>query len=265
MAPPLFPPLLPSPAPVRVVAPESDRVRIDLDAYCWTCKHRHRLGRTPQSFHQEVWEWQAKHDGHAFEFLSPARRLPPHFDDRPYQRAGEAPWFLQVTENDNVKLAYAAAATITITLASLASAATFLTGRESLAIVNTTDLYVDGRITAKITTSATTPTVDTEIRIYGVQPMDDTPTWPDQMTGADANRTVTNAYILDSGFLLLGATGIAATAAVGYPIRCLTLAEAYGFVPKRFGVYVTQNTGQTLHATAGNHSLVYYGAYLTST
>jgi hypothetical protein len=260
-----LPVLVPSQAPARLVAPDEPLVRIDLDAYCWTCNHRHRLGRTPQSFAQEVWEWQAKHPGHAFEFLSPSRRLPRHLDETPYRDDSIVPWWLTVRENANVKLAYAASAAMTITLASLASSSTFLVGQESTAIVNTTDLYVDGRIMVKITTSATAPTVDTEIRIYGVQPLDDTPTWPDTMTGTNAGRTVTNAYILDSAFILLGATAVSATAAVGYPIRTLTLAEAFGFVPKRFSVYVTHNTVQALHATAGNHSLVYIGAYLTST
>jgi hypothetical protein len=258
-----LPALVPSTAPVRLLSPDTDRVRIDLDAYCWTCAHRHRLGRTPQDFTQEMWEWEAKHRDHAYEFLSPSRRLPPHYDDRGYTEVS-APWWLTVQENANVKLAYAASTPLTITLASLASAATFLVGRESAAIVNTTDLYIDGRIMVKITTGASAPTVDTEIRVYGVQPLDDTPTWPDTMTGSDAGRTVTNAYILDSAFILLGSTAVSASTAVGYPIRTLTLAEAFGFVPKRFSVFVTHNTGQNLHATGSLHSLVYIAAYLTS-
>jgi hypothetical protein len=264
MSPVALPPLTPSLEPVGRLQAGAESVRLDLDAYCWTCKHRHRLGRTLQSFTAEMWEWEAKHQGHAYEFLSPRRRLPAHLDDSAYSDE-TAPWWLTVSENANVKLAYAASTAMTITLASLASSSTFLVGRESTAIVNTTDLYVDGRIMVKITTSATAPTVDTEIRVYGVQPLDDTPTWPDTMTGSDAGRTVTNAYILDSAFILLGATAVSAATAVGYPIRTLTLAEAFGFVPKRFSVYVTQNTGQTLHATAGNHAIVYIGAYLTST
>jgi len=244
-------------------APDA-RVRLDLDAYCWTCQHRHRLGRTLQDFTAELWEWEVKHRGHDFEFLSPARRLPPHFDDRPYQQTGEAPWWLALKENANVKIAYAASTPLTITLASLATSATFLIGRESAAIVNTSDLYIDGRITVAITTGTSAPTVDTEIRVYGVQALDDTPTWPDTMTGSDAGCTVTNAYILDSAFILLGVTAVSASTAVDYPIRTLTLAEAFGFVPKRFSVFVSHNTGQNLHATGSLHSLAYIGAYLTA-
>jgi hypothetical protein len=259
----MLPPLLPSTTPVHRHAAADEAVRLDLDAYCWTCNHRHRLGRTPQSFTREMWEWEAKHRDHAYEFLSPRRRLPPHYDDRGYTEAS-APWWLTVQENANVKLAYAASTALTITLAGLATSATFLVGRESDAIVNTTDLYIDGRITVEITTGASAPTVDTEIRVYGVYALDDAPTWPDTMTGSNAGRTVTNAYILDSAFINLGTTAVSATAAVSYPIRTLTLAEAFGFVPKRFSVFVSHNTGQNLHATGSLHSLAYIGAYLTS-
>src|SRR5262245_11433600 len=100
--------------------PDTSRVRLDLDAYCWTCKHRHRRGRTPQEFTSEMWEWEVKHRGHNFEFLSPHRRIPPGFDDRAYQQADEGPWWLQLAENANIKLAYSSAAAVTITLASLA-------------------------------------------------------------------------------------------------------------------------------------------------
>jgi len=244
--------------------PDTALVQVDLDAYCWTCQHRHRLGRTPQHFTAEVWEWEAKHRGHDFEFLSPRRRIPPRFDDQPYAQAGEAPWWLTLRENANIKLTYATAATITITLASLPTSSTFLVGQESTAILNTTDLYLDGRITAKITTG-TTPTVDTEIRVYGYYGMDDTPTYPDTITGTNSARTITNAYILDSGIILLGATAVSAVSNIGYPIRCLTIAEAFGFVPKRFGLFVVHNTAVNLHATGGNHSLNYIAAYLTST
>jgi hypothetical protein len=234
------------------VAPDA-RVRIDLDAYCWTCHHRHRLGRTPQDFTAELWEWEVKHRGHDFEFLSPARRLPPRFDDRVYADAGEAPWWLTLQENANVKLSYAASVALTITLDALASASTFLVGQESTVLDNTSNLYVDGRVTARIRTGGT-PTVDTEIRLYGYAALDDTPTYPD---------TITNAYMLDSGLMLMGSTAVSATGNLTYPLRCLTVAEAFGVHPKRFGLFAAHNTVAALHAT-GPHVISYIGAYITS-
>jgi hypothetical protein len=249
--------------PTVLHVPDAALVQVDLDAYCWTCNHRHRLGRTPQGFTAEVWEWEAKHRGHEFEFLSPRRRLPPSLDERPYAQAGAAPWWLEVQENANVKLAYAASAALTITLASLGSSTTFLSGRESTAVNNTANLYVDGRITVRIRTG-TTPTVDTEIRVYGYAALDDTPTYPDTIVGTDNARSITNAYILDAGLVLLGATAVSATSNVDYFIRCLTVAEAFGFAPPRFGVYVAHSTVAALNATGGTHVLTYIGAYLTS-
>jgi hypothetical protein len=258
----LLPTLAPSTEPVRLLSPDAERVRIDLDAYCWTCEHRHRLGRTPQTFAEELWEWEAKHRDHAYEFLSPARRIPPHFDDQVYETAGEAPWWLALRENANVKLAYAASAALALTLDGLASASTFLVGQESTALDNTANLYVDGRITARVRTGAT-PTVDTEIRLYGYAALDDTPTYPDTIVGTNNPRTLTNAYILDSGLILVGATAVSASGNVTYPIRCLTVAEAFGLHPKRFGIFAAHNTVNALHAT-GPHVVAYTGAYITS-
>jgi hypothetical protein len=242
--------------------PDTSRVRLDLDAYCHTCQHRHRLGRTPQDFTAELWEWETKHRGHDFEFLSPRRQIPPRLDDRAYQQAGDAPWWLTYAENANVKIAYQNSAALTITLDGLASNSAFLIGQESTAVVNTSDLNIDGRITARVRTGST-PTVDTEIRLYGYAALDDTPTYPDTITGTNGTRTLTNAYILDSGLILLGMTAVAATANITYPIRCLTVAEAFGLHPKRFGVFAVHNNGGALHAT-GPHVVTYAGAYITS-
>lgn len=259
----LFPPTHQSQKTPVLRSPDEDRVRLDLDAYCHDCRHWHKLGRTPQGFTQEMWEWEAKHRGHAFEFLSPRRRLPLHFDDAVYEAAGEAPWWLGYSSNANIKLAFAASAALTCTLASLATSSTLLVGQEATAINNTSNLYVDYRVTAKITTG-TTPTVDTEIRIYAYAVMNDTPTYPDTITGTNSAVTLTNAYIRDAGFTSLGATGISATSNIGYPIRCLTLAEAFGHCPTRWGLWITHNTAVNLHATAGNHVLTQIGVYVTS-
>lgn len=247
-----------------LISPDQERVRIDLLARCFDCQHFHRLGRTPQGFTDELWEWEAKHRGHDIEFVSPKRVIPPHFDDRVFEAAGEAPWWLTWRENANIKLAFGASAALTCTLASLATSSTLLVGRESTNINNTSNLYVDYRITAKITTG-TTPTVDTEIRIYAYAAMNDTPTYPDTITGTDSGVTITNAYIREAGLRLLGSTGVSATSNIGYPIACISIAEAYGHCFTRGGLWITHNTGVNLHATGGNHVLTQIGAYLTST
>jgi hypothetical protein len=246
-------------------SPDDVRVRLDLDAYCHDCKHWHRLGCTPQGFTDEVWEWDAKHHGHDFEFLSPRRRLPRHYDDRAYQDAGIAPLWLEYAENANLKIAYNASTTITCTLTSLASSATFVAGRECTSIDNSSGLYFDYAITGKVTTG-TSPTVNTEIRLYAYAALNDTPTYPDTITGVDATVTLTNTQILENGFMLLGGTTVSGTSNIGYPLgRLLTIAEAFGHARRRWGFFVTHNTVAALHATAGNHLLSHTAAYITST
>lgn len=257
----------------ELVYPRAERlhdeagVQIHLDGYCHTCRHRHALRPlTPDDFSTELWSWYHKHQGHDFEFLSPRRRLPRRFRDWFWQKLGVAPCWLEYAENTNFKIQYDAAAALTITLTSLASSTTFVAGWESTAINNSSSpRSIDSELTAKITTG-TTPTVDTEIRIYAYQPLNpDTPTYPDTITGANAAVTLTSAYTLSGGFVAMGSTAVAATSNVGYPIKCLSLAQAYGKEPKRWGLYVTHNTVAALHGTGGNHVLMRTPAYLTDT
>jgi hypothetical protein len=244
-------------------SPDQARVRIDLDAYCWDCRHRHRLGCTPQDFTTEMWEWEAKHRGHNFEFLSPRRSLPRRFADWMFHRLGYAPWWLECRENANINIAYAATATITCSIASLGSSSTFLAGRESTVINNTSNKYIDYRIGATITVG-TSPTADKEIRVYGYAALTDTPTYPDVITGSDAAATIVNTYILNSAFALLGVSSNDATSNNAYFPKCLTVAEAFGHCPTRWGLFIAHNTGVALNATAGNQVLKQTAAYYTS-
>jgi hypothetical protein len=239
-------------------------VEIRLEARCYDCKHFHPIVGTPADWLGRMSEWEVKHRGHEVEFLSPKRSIPRGFDDRFYQKEGEAPWWLEWRENSDLKIAYAADGQFTITLASLASSSTFLAGREATSVSNGSNKYLDYEITGKVTTG-TTPTVDREIRLYAVKPINDTPTWPDVFDGTDSDETVTNAYILDK-LILLWAGSNSATSNVTYPIiSALTLAQAWGLVPDNFTVFVAHSTAVNLNSTAGNHELSYRGIYLTST
>ena len=243
---------------------EEQDVRIHLDCYCHTCKlwHRPQPG-TPEQFTYELWDWRAKHVGHDFEFLSPKRRIPRGFRDWLWQKLGLAPWWLDYHANTNFKFFYGTPTAITISPASLASSATFIAGRESTAVDNSSNRNIDSEITAKSTTG-TTPTVDKEIRLYGYQALNaDTPTYPDTVTGTDAALSLTSTYTLDGGFVLFGATSNSATSNIGYPIRCLSTAQAWGKEPKRWGLYLAHSTVAALHATGGNHIVNRTSAYLS--
>ena len=247
---------------------EEQGVQMRLDAYCHTCKLWHRPQPcTPDQFSHEVWEWHAKHVGHEFEFLSPRRRIPARFKDWVWQKLGLAPWWLEYRENTNFKVAYGAATALTITLTSLASSSAWTAGREATHIDNSTSRNIDSEITARVVVG-TTPTLDTEIRIYGVQALfpDTTVVWPDTITGTNAAVTLTSTYTRDGGIKpLLGATAVDATSNRTYPIGCLSTAQAWGKEPKRWTIFVTHNCVAALNATQTAPVLTYTPSYLTDT
>lgn len=163
-------------------SPDNALVRVRIEAVCHDCKHRHLIDVLPDHFGRAAFDWQHKHRGHSIEFLTPNRFLPKGFDDRPFERAGTAPWWLDYKHNADLKIAYAADAQATITLASLGTSNTWVAGREATSVSNGSNKYLDYEITGKITTG-TSPTTDTEIRLYGIKPINDTPTWPDVFDG----------------------------------------------------------------------------------
>lgn len=258
-----------------IKSPDIGLARITVEAVCH-CRefhrhpHRHTIDLVPDLFGRAAFDWQHKHkdcERHSpgsVEFLSPKRFIPRGFDDLVYDAEGEAPWWLDYQHNADIKLAYAADAAFTITLASLATSSTWLVGRESTAISNTTNKYLDYDIYGKITTG-TTPTVNLEIRVCLIRPINDTPTWGGGFAGTgDATATVTNTNILDRLPLLWSGT-VTATSNVLYPIiSAPTIAQMLGLVPDNFLVFVSHNTAVNLHATGGNHELNYRGIYLTS-
>lgn len=152
----------------------------------------------------------------------------------------------------DIKLAYAASSAVTIGLGSLASSATFVAGRESTAIDNSSNLYLDYLLAGKITVG-TTPTASKEIRVYVIGMLEDS-TWPDVFDGTDSAETVTNAAILDSIGKLAAVIVPATTSDVAYPFGPISVASLFGGVcPRKFVIFVAHSTVAALHATAGNH------------
>src|SRR5437870_1747049 len=91
----------------------------------------------------------------------------------------------------NRKLVYVAASNVTITLASLASSAT--AGQQSNETDNSTNLYLDYLLSAKVTTG--TSPVAGRIELWVVSELDDS-TYPDVITNAgDAGKTWKTADI----------------------------------------------------------------------
>lgn len=164
----------------------------------------------------------------------------------------------------SIKTEYAASSAVTITLGGLATSATWLAGRESTAIDNTTNKYLDYLLAGKIRVG-TSPTASTEIRVYVVALQDDS-TWPDVFDGTDSAETVTSAGV-GSGFLKLAAVMQvdATTSDRDYFFGPVSVASLFGGAcPKKFIVFVSHNTAVNLNATDGNHVLSVTPVYATS-
>jgi len=255
-----FPPFR-RPGPIAK-SPDIGRVRVEIEALCHDCKHRHRIDVQPDHFGRAAFDWEVKHRGHRIEFLSPRRRIPRLFDDRVYEFLGLAPWWLDYAHNADIKIAYAADAAFTITLASLGTSATWVAGQEATSVSNGSNKYLDYEITGRITTG-TSPTAG-EMRLYGIKPINDTPVWPDVFDGTDSAETVTNTDILAALPLLWSGTNSTANN-IGYPIvSAITLAQCWGLVPDNFTVFFAHSTGVNLNSTGSNHEINYRGIYKTA-
>ena len=155
---------------------------------------------------------------------------------------------------------------LTITLASLATDANLLTGRESTVVDNTSNLYLDAMLTGLITTG-TSPTAGV-IEIWGYLPsriVTSTATYHDVLDGTDSAETIGSdeeKYKLP----LLASIATNANSDEPYPVLITSLAKAFGgyFLPTHWGVFITHNTAVNLNATAGNHYLHYQGIKLSS-
>lgn len=221
------------------------------------------------SFGSLAFDWQHKHrlceleTPGSVEFISPRRTMPRNFDDRIYNRLGYGPQWLDWRPNADVKLAYAADAAMTMDLSALNSSSTFTLGRESTAVDNTANLYLDFRITGTYI-AGTTPTTPAETRLYLIIPTDDTPAWPDVFDGTDSNETVTNSNILDTLPMLWSGT-VGTTSNQTYPIiSAMTVAQVLGFCPSRWGLFFTHFHTAALKTDAGNTNSIYrQGLYAT--
>lgn len=150
---------------------------------------------------------------------------------------------------------------VTITLASLASGSSgvFTAGRESAAISNSSndlDHILRGKIRA-----GTSPTASRLIQVYAFIPRSiasGTATWPDQMTGSDAARSVTSANVMLSSLRLVAAISIDSTSDRDYDFSGISVASLFGgALPSQYGLYVTHDTGVNLNSTGGNHVIAY--------
>lgn len=162
------------------------------------------------------------------------------------------------------KIAYGGNTTITCTLASLATSATWVAGVESALIDNTSNKYVDALVQGLITVG-TTPTANTSIIVYvwgsNVSPAT---TAIDVIDGTDSAETISSAGVRNS-FMKVGAVldVDSNTSNRGYQFS-FGVAQLFGGVlPSYWGLFISHNTGVNLNSTGGNHVISYNGLYYT--
>lgn len=159
-----------------------------------------------------------------------------------------------------IKIAYAASATVFAgtDLDSLASDTTFLTGRESNVIDNTTNLYVDVTLSGQFKANNTAPTVG-QIQVYVGAILEDTPTYPDVFDGTGSAETITSAGIRNAILKCAATIATDATANRIYQFAPQSIAQLFGGVmPKKWFVFVTHSMVQTLNVTASAGGQCWY-------
>lgn len=147
---------------------------------------------------------------------------------------------------------YGAKVTMTITLASLATSATLVAGRESTAVDNKdVDDAIDALV-GGIVTTGTSPTAG-QIQVWAYGSYDDT-NFSGGATGSDAALTPSAKELMR----LLIAIPTTATSNVSHKWGPYSIANAFGgIVPPQWGIWITHNTVVVLNATGGNHEIEY--------
>lgn len=157
----------------------------------------------------------------------------------------------------NIKLAYGTSTSFTLTLASLASSAT--AARESTAIDNSSDLFIDALVQVKVALQTGTPANDKAVYLY-VYGSEDGSTYTDNATGSDAAITLRTPTCLQ----IVGIIPCPDSGGLTYESQPFSVAGAFGgYLPRKWGIVVRNYTGVTLSATGGDHSAKWTGVYFT--
>ena len=164
---------------------------------------------------------------------------------------------------NDLKTKYGTSQTIACTVASLASSSTRVAGRESDAVDNTSNLYDDALLSGKVTTG-TSPTASRQIDIW-IYSDDGNNNYPSGFTGSDSAETVASATFRNAALRLAQSIIVDVTDNRTYHFANISIAALFGgAMPRKWGVWVVQDTGADLHATGSNHEFRYVGVHYQS-
>lgn len=227
-------------------------------ALCHTCAHQHAMDFDPVVGPGSGFsDWMTKHPEHRIDFVFPRRS---HRD-----KSVDSPWMAYV-HNADVKVAYAASAAVTITLASLAASSTLLAGRESTAVDNgASNKYLDELLSGFYKTAATNLQAGI-IQTTVVGNIDDTPTWPDVFDGTDSAETVTEQGMYDQVCNIVSSIATSTTQRT-WPWGPKCIAPLFGGVlPDQYVVFVSHTAHTSTNAwdsTEGSHGIKRTPVYAT--
>lgn len=233
-------------------------------ALCHTCRYKHTIDFDPVTGPGNSFiDWYVKHPyPHITEFRYPQRRQR-EMNSRPKRE-----WKGYI-DNADVKVAYGATATPTMTFASLAASSTLLSGRESTAIDNgATNKYLDYLVSGNYKSAASNNQAGS-IYTCVVAARDDTPTWPDVFDGTDSTETVSKQGVFDNVCKVLAAIAADNTASQVWSYGLVSVAAMYsGFLPDQFVYFTTHNIQTSTNvwsATEGDHAIRHTPVYATVT
>lgn len=142
-------------------------------------------------------------------------------------------------------------------LDSLASSATWVAGRGSAVISNVSNGYKNVSITGRFKANNTAPTAG-QIQVWVGGVLNDTPTYPDTITGSDAAITVTSTDIRNSIMRRAAVIITDTTTNRIYEFAPITLVDIFGHVPNQWWVWVTHSMVQTLNVTGSAGGQCWY-------
>jgi len=141
--------------------------------------------------------------------------------------------------------------TFTCTLASLGSGSS----RESTAVNNTSDLFLDVLVQLQIKSGASGTATTGYVNIYAYGTCDSGTTYTEGATGSDAGITLTSP----TNLRLIGRINVVANA-ITYKGSPMSVAAAFGgSMPRKWGIVVENQSGGSLDSTEGNHLKLYTG------
>jgi len=244
--------------------PDFDRVAGPGSAFTdWLMKH-------PAGDHQNRFLWRERTLKLAARRYQPLTRIErQHFARRQMKPPEIRPYgknWLDYLHNADVKTARGASASVSITKASLAASSTLLAGRESDAVTDATNKYLDYMLAGHFKgASSNAQAGSINVAVVGAE--DDTPTWQDVFDGSDSTETVSLQNVYDQICKVVATITTTATNSLVWPFGVNSVAAMFGGnIPIQFVLFISHNIETSTNAwsaTEGDHAVRYTPVYLT--